>query len=239
MENIDQMAVMAAEDDALFSEFAHSQRHFIINCAYRATKKYITQSDDEWSVSLIAFLNAVKTYQQDKGSFLPYAEIIIKRQLIDYYRAQKKYNPELTVDPVIFENKPEDNEVNSNIRIAVSEKLVEHTDHSIKDEIESINNEFETFGFSFGLLAKSSPKSMKTKTACKEAILYILDNKSILNEIFLTKQLPVKIIEENTNLPRKLLEHHRRYILAAIMILSGEYPQLAEYMSFIRKEDTI
>ncbi len=239
MENIDQMAVMASKDDALFSEFAKAQRHFIINCAYRTTKKYITQSDDEWSIALIAFLNAVKTYQQDKGRFLPYAEIIIKRHLIDYYRSIKKYTPELTVDPIIFESKPDDEENNIDIRIAVSDKIVQQADNSIKDEIEAVNKEFKEFGFSFGSLSKCSPKSVKTKMACKKAILYILDNKFITNEIHLTKQLPIKIIQTDTGLPRKLLEHHRRYILAAIMILSGEYPRLAEYLSFIRKETTI
>lgn len=239
MENIDQMAVMASKDDTLFSEFAKTQRHFIINCAYRTTQKYINQSDDEWSIALIAFLNAVKTYQQDKGRFLPYAELIIKRHLIDYYRSRKKYTPELTVDPIIFESRPEDDEKNINIRIAVSEKLIQHADNSIKDEIETANKEFREFGFSFYSLSKCSPKSAKTKAACKRAILYILNNELIFNEISHTKQIPLKIIQENTNLPRKLLEHHRRYILAAIVILSGEYPRLAEYMSFIRKEDTI
>ncbi len=50
-----------------------------------------------------------------------------------------------------------------------------------------------------------------------------------------TKRLPIKIIQKNTNLPRKLLEHHRKYIVAAVIILSGDYPMLADYLSFIRK----
>ena len=45
----------------------------------------------------------------------------------------------------------------------------------------------------------------------------------------------IKKIIENTLLPRKILERHRNYIIAAVEILSGEYPLLAEYLSFIRK----
>jgi len=55
-------------------------------------------------------------------------------------------------------------------------------------------------------------------------------------EFYKTLQLPLKIIEKNTNLPRKILENHRKYIIAAVVILSGEYPLVAEYISFIRKD---
>jgi len=48
-----------------------------------------------------------------------------------------------------------------------------------------------------------------------------------------TKQLPIKIISENAKVPRKILERHRKYIITAAEILSGDYPKLAEYLSHI------
>ncbi len=51
-----------------------------------------------------------------------------------------------------------------------------------------------------------------------------------------TKLLPVKILEKNTKVPRKIIERHRKYIIAAIVILSGEYLELAEYLRYIREE---
>lgn len=236
MGNIDDMAMKAAKNDKLFSDFVEDQDHFIVNCAFRTTHRYITKSDDEWSVALIAFSRAVKSYDQSKGSFLPYAEMIIKNQLIDYYRSIKKYQSELMVDPEIFEMKPDEEENDVGIKIEIAEKIAQNKDESIKDEIEAANAEFKKFGFSFFALTECSPKSAKTRAACKQAVLYIMENKPIRDEIYLTKQLPIKIIQKNTDLPRKLLEHHRKYIIAAIEILSGEYPQLAEYLSFIRKE---
>jgi RNA polymerase sigma factor len=44
------------------------------------------------------------------------------------------------------------------------------------------------------------------------------------------------MIEKNSQVPRKILERHRKYIVAAIEILSGEYPYLAEYLRYIREE---
>ncbi len=118
---IDERAILAAHDDVLFSQFAKEQTHFIINCAYRATHRFISQSDDEWSISLIAFSNAVKSYDQEKGGFLPYAELLIKRSLVDYYRTTKKFDAEYFVSPEIFEfnSKDEEAEVSMKLEIAI------------------------------------------------------------------------------------------------------------------------
>jgi RNA polymerase sigma factor len=50
------------------------------------------------------------------------------------------------------------------------------------------------------------------------------------------KMLPVNVVEKNAKVPRKILERHRKYIIAAVEILSGDFPYLAEYIRFIREE---
>lgn len=235
MRNIDEMAVKAVTDERTFSDLVESQRRFLINCAFKVTKRYITDNDDEWSITLIAFSEAVKSYDLEKGSFLHYAETNINRRLIDYHRTEQKHSPEYSVNPSVFETEPEENDEELQMKIEIAKKLTFNTESSIKDEIEAANIEIKKFGFSFHDVADSSPKSTKTKAACKKAVLYILDNKEIMGDIYDTKQLPIKIIQKNTDLPRKLIEHHRKYIIAAMEILSGEYPHLAEYVSYIRK----
>lgn len=236
MREIDELAIKAALDDKLFSKLVEDQKHFIINCAFKTTKKYVRTSDDEWSIALLTFYDAVKSYDERKGGFLPYAELMIKRKLIDYYRTGKKYSSEYLVNPSIFESGPNEEDEDVGLKIEITEKLIENKEYSLKDEIEAANGELMKFGFSFFDLADCSPKSQKTKEACKKAVLYILDNNILVSEIYLSKQLPLKIIQKNTDLPRKILEHHRRYIIAAIEILSGEYPSLAGYISYIRKD---
>lgn len=236
MREIDELAVKAATDDKLFLKLVNNQKPFIINCAYKTTNKYIKTSDDEWSIAILAFYNAVKSYDESKGGFLPFAQLIIKRNLIDYYRSGKKYNSEYPVNPNVFESGPIEDDEDVGLKIQITDKLVENQEYSLKDEIDAANEELMKFGFSFFDLVECSPKSKKTKEACKKAVLYILNNNILISEIYSSKQLPIKTIQKNTNLPRKILERHRKYIIAAIEILSGEYPGLAEYVSFIRKE---
>lgn len=236
MRNIDEKALIAATDDQIFSAFIEENRRFIMNCVFRTTSRFITTSDDEWSIALIAFTYAVKSYNYDKGSFLSYAGLIIKRKLIDHYRSNQKYSSEQTVNPGLFETSPGDNEEEKGLKLKLSEKLAHTEDNSIKYEIEAANEVFKMFGFSFYDLIEHSPKSIKTRAACKAAVLYLLENDAVRSELYSTRQLPLKTIQKSTALPRKLLERHRKYIIAAAELLSGEYPCLAEYISFIRKE---
>lgn len=38
-----------------------------------------------------------------------------------------------------------------------------------------------------------------------------------------------------SGLPKKVVERHRRYIIAAAEIMNGEYPLLKTYMEYIRE----
>lgn len=236
MREIDKEAVAAKEDQKKLNDFIAEHKSFILNCAYKQTKRYITDSDDEYSVSLAAFSEAVKDYNLEKGSFLSFTEKIIVRRLIDYYRSQNKYSSEVAVDPGIFNTDPDEEEEDLPLRRMIAEKVSEQPDDSLKDEIEAANAAFSAFGFRFYDLISCSPKAGKTKEACVQAIKYIFDNPLLMDELNNTKQLSIKNIEKNTKLPRKILERHRKYIIAAVVILSGEYPYLSEYMRTIRKE---
>lgn len=234
MGTIDEKACTAKTDSKVFSELLQEQRHFIMKCTSKICHRFISDTDDEWSIALIAFSDAVRDYDESKGSFMAFAELKITHSLVDYYRSRKRFNREISATPQLFEEGEETED--RNLRIQVTQKLTTFVDTSIQDEIEAANQVFVRFGFTFYGLTESSPKSAKTREACKIAVLYFLENPDLRQELFTSLQLPMKQLEKNTGLPRKLLERHRRYIIAAVEILGGGYPKLAEYLSFIRKD---
>ena len=215
---IDQIAIAVAHDDEKLSEFIKQYEFFIINTASKTAKHYISKSDDEWAIALTAFSDAVKKYEYERGSFISFAELIIRNSLIDYYRVQGKRSKEIQVEQI------ED------------EAIVEYNDNNLKLEIEAITQVLKSYNFSFMDLVGCSPKATKTKIACAKAVSYIIKNPLLMNEMQVSKQLPIKIIEKNIDIPRKIIERHRKYIIAAVEILYGEYPYLSEYLSYIRKE---
>lgn len=234
---IDKKAVNALNNKDILEQFLKDNERFIISCAYKTTNKYITKSDDEWSIALEAFMQAIKDYSFEKGSFLSFANLVIHRRLIDFLKKQSRYNPEISVDPYVFSGEPSENEEeNTFIKAQVLEKTTIFDNHSIKDEIEAVTQVFLKYGFSFYDLIDCSPKSTKTKSACSLACEFMISNLGVLSEMRLSKNLPLKIIEKNMGVPRKILERHRKYIIAVVEILTNDYPLLAEYLRTFREE---
>lgn len=237
MKEPDKHALEAKDDPDALADLIKQNEFLIIKTCASVTHRFITKNDDEFSIALLAFHEAVKTYELEKGRFLSFASLVIKRRLIDYVRKQDKHKLELSVNPSVFDTEPEeDDDENISIRLAVSAKVSQRENKSLTYEIEEANQHFSQFGFSFYDLTSCSPKSKKTKEACSKAVGYLLSNPVLIDELNESKLLAIKIIEKNTKLPRKLLERHRKYIIAAVMILSGEYPNLADYLRCIRKE---
>ena len=236
MRELDSYVLEAKSNPSVLETLIKQQEHYILKCASKTCHRYITKSDDEWSIALMAFTQAVQSYDHTKGSFLSFTDLVIKRRLIDYIKSQTKFSSEVTVDPIAFDTEPEEDAPDAPIRIAVAEQVSKQDNNDLKYEIEAANTKFSEYGFSFFDLSECSPHAAKTKKACAEAVNYMLGNELLVKELRATKQLPLKIIEKNTRVPRKILERHRKYIIAAIEILSGEYPYLTDYLRYIREE---
>ncbi len=237
MREIDIMVETAKTDEKVMEELVLKHENFILKSASSIARSYVSKSDDEWSIALAAFTEAVRTYSMDKGSFLNFAELVIRRRTIDYIRSKSRYAPEISINPALFDTESDDeDEDDISIKIAVAEKVSNPVDNSLKLEIELANDVFSSYGFTFFDLSDCSPKAKKTKQSCAKAVAYMLKNPILVSNMKVMKLLPVKIIEKNAKIPRKVLERHRKYIIAAVEIISGDYPYLAEYMRFIREE---
>jgi RNA polymerase sigma factor len=235
MSDLDLLAIDAKNNIDIMNKLIIQYENFILRCASSASRSYISKSDDEWSIALSAFTEAINNYSVGKGSFLNFAELVIRRRIIDFMRSKSRYSPEITVNPSLFNTDAKDeDEYTMQSEIAKKVSVVE--DNSIKLEITLINEVFSEYGFSFMDLAECSPKSKKTKKSCAQAVAYLINNPILTSEIKIKKQLPLNIIEKHTRIPRKLLERHRKYIIAAVEIMSGDFPNLAGYMGYIRQE---
>jgi RNA polymerase sigma factor len=77
----DEQAILASQDERAFEEFLTKNRGFIVKCAYEISKQYINEHDDEWSVSIMAFHEAVRTYDLQKDLFCHMHQLLSKENL--------------------------------------------------------------------------------------------------------------------------------------------------------------
>ncbi len=220
-----------ARDRFLLREEEHIRR-----LTSTLARRPITRSDDEWSVALLAVSQAIDDYDETRGAFWSYAALVIKSRLTDLYRSQARHAREIAVQPAAFDGEVDDSEGNLSVQCQVRDAAGVSVDTTLRDEIEAIGQELSAYGFSFFDLADCSPKSTATRHGCFAAIRAMLTPPPLVPELQKTHRLPLQALIERTGLPRKLLDRHRRYVIAASLILHGEYPGLAAYFQSVKKE---
>ena len=234
MDEFSRKALKAKESDDEFNVFASERKKFILSCASKACKRFVNESDDEWSVSLIAFHEAVEKYDKSKGRFSSFSNLVIKRRLMDSFDKESRHWAEIATKPEVLggEIDPEeagafDIEVSKAAKEAGSDLGIENP---IKDEIDALNQELAPFGFELFDVAKDSPKAGRTKKSCAAAIMAIVHDEGLYDSFNRKKKLPYEELLKVDKVTKKVLERHRKYLIMAVTVLTGDYPHLAEYV---------
>src|SRR5665648_1234044 len=171
---IDEMAISAAGDEEVLEQFILQEMPYIRACAGKTLSMHINNGSEEELLALEAFVEAVDSYSFDKGSFLSFARLVIRRRLIDGLRKEKEMENIIPMDPAdLIINKDKKDTEN------LLEK--ENSEEKIADEIGMLAGSLKKYGFSFSDLAVCSPKAKKQKKPAKKSS-YILQ-KMILSSM--------------------------------------------------------
>ena len=244
-DDVSDRVLRAQEDEEYLNEFIKENKRFILMKAFQSVKHFVSESDDEWSIAMIAFHEAVHSYDVSKGNFRAFAGLVIKRRLTDYVIGQLRHQAEIPVEADDMDGDGEQGEEMTPLQLEVRSKMVELSEQGmggetpgstpIRDEIEAVQELLRPYGFTFFDLTECSPKTEKTKKACAQAVTALLRDPALFEKMRTSHTLPMKELIAASGVQKKLLERHRRYIIAAAEIMNGEYPLLREYMAYIRK----
>lgn len=238
--SVNDCAVAAAASPSLREEFIHQQEHLILKTASRASFRYITKSDDEWSVALCAFSDAIDKYRPEQGDFIPFSRILMKRALIDYHRSAASHLTEISTSPFVLEglnDAEETDDLDKTVYLAVVEQSQAAAEKNLQDEILAANDLLRNYGFRFFDLTECSPQQEKTKWECAKAIRFVLSQPDVYRKLEQKRKLPIRELAAGSGVSRKTLDRYRKYIIMAVLILHGDYPQIAEYLKFVWKEE--
>ena len=117
--------------------------------------------DDELSIAMIAFHEAIGGYAKHRGSFLKYASMLIRSRLIDYARKERRHRQTVSLDaPAAGEESA-----------SLGETLPEERDHpaesahrqATRQEIEELSRQMESFGVSLSDVAEKAARLKEEK----------------------------------------------------------------------------
>ena len=240
--SVNDCAVAAAVSPSLREDFIHQQEQLILKTASRVSYRYITKSDDEWSVALCAFSEAIDRYHPDRGDFIPFSRMLMKRALIDYHRSTASHLTEISTSPFVLEglnDAEETDDLDKSVYLAIVEQSQDAADKSLQEEILAVNELLQKYGFRFFDLTECSPQQEKTKQECARAIRSVLSQSDVYRKLEQKRKLPIREIAASSGVSRKTLDRYRKYIIMAALILRGDYPRIAEYLNFVWKEEQV
>lgn len=207
-------------------DFIDKYTDFILSSAASTAKRYISRDDDFFSVALIAFNEAIESYDENRGNFFSYANLVIRSRITDEMR--KNINNEIPMSALIKTN---DNGETEEFDMIGKGEIVS----DIAVELAILKDELEKFDINLFDVSKQMPKSQKTKSAINKVIKFILNNNECQKVILTKNELPLILIATNTGVHKKTLERHRKYIIASTVILSHDYPLISEYIPIARE----
>lgn len=214
--------VYEAKDDMIKAD------EMILNCMpfiKSETAKFMKRppiegQDDELSISMIAFHEAICSYSMKKGTFFKFASLLIKNRLIDYVRKESRHKEVVSLDVPIGDEKK-----------AVIENIDSGKNHSedivmrnaTRMEIEELSRQMQEFDVTLNDVADNCPRQKRTLTACQKVLDFARKDKELMNEFLRTKRLPIAKLVEGSGIERKTLERHRKYVIALMLIYTNGY----------------
>lgn len=198
---------------------------FLKKAAYLACNRYIDEHDDEYSIALGGFHEAVMKYDSSRdASFMTFAHLVIRRKLIDHLRKESRAGLAAHIA------KGEEEAAAA----ADAASYIHFSDQQEADkrreEIQIYSELLAGFGLSFSELSHVSPKHADARKTAMDIAVIVCSSEEMKSETLRKKRLPIKKIEQVVGVSRKTIERHRKYILAMVILRNSDLPILQEYL---------
>lgn len=207
---------------------------FILRTVTHVCKRRIGWNDDEASIGLIAFNEAVDRYRDEYGkTFDNFAFLMIRSRLIDEFRRKAKIAQ--------AETKWQDEEAELSIAETASSLVAfekQERAAALAEELAYYDERLQQFGIRLEELEEVTPSHRDTRQRMIRIARMFCNKQEWLKELFLKKQLPLNEITKEVDVSKKTLERNRKYLISLILIFGCEdFARIRQTISFAELEE--
>lgn len=191
--------------------------------------------DDMLVIGMMAFTQSVQSYHAEKGTFLAYASKVIKNRIIDEERRELKHSSKF----ILLHRENENGEVKAEPeeQDAVDQYQRELERKALAEEINDFSTELTKYQIQFSELPRVCPKHKKSRELCSDLAMEI-KNHPELSEAFVRKhRLPQAELALKFHISVKTIEKHRKYIVAMVVLMMGDYPNIHTFIPKYREAE--
>ena len=205
--------------DSLIGQYMN----FIQAETVRFTQGVPTQvREDQLSVAMFAFYEAVRGYERGRGAFLPYAATAIRRRLIDYIRKEGRHQGLVSFDAPAGQEEESHAlwEVTPDEKNGIQQWNVRT---STREELEEFRRNLSEYSITLSDVADNCPRQDRTLKACHKVLDAAKRNPKLLERLMQSHKLPIAELSELSGVSRKTLERHRTYLVAILLAYTNGY----------------
>lgn len=225
----DRIALAQQGDQMVQDHLLKSYQPFIAKCVSEVCKRYIDpKRDDEFSIGLSAFNEAILAYSPDRGSsFLSFAKLVIKRKVIDYIRFIQK-GPSTTSFDEMYDAEQMENPIEI---LAVNKAYeLEQDAWYRKVEILEFKEKLREYKLTLTELTIVSPKHRDARDSAVRTARILFADPVLRTYVRDKKKLPMKELVKRVEVSKKTLERNRKFIIAIFIVLSEDFMYLKDYL---------
>lgn len=201
-------------------EFIEKYTPFIISCISKFTGRYVSvENDDEYSIGMMAFLEAIDKYNEERGDFFAFSRLVIESRLKNFFEKENKNNKNKSIEDYqekgidLLGNLEDDSNRDSDSEF-------------IAIEINKLKKDINEFGFSIEELVEKSPKHKDTREKAIDISEKSSKEKEITDFMFMKKRLPIKNMSKKFKVSEKVIRNSKLFIITVIIIFFKGYRNL-------------
>lgn len=202
------------------------ERHmaFIIRTISSLTGRYVAvENDEEFSIALSAFAEAVEKYDEERGSFLGFAKLVIESRLKSYFARENARPREASLEELYEQGRDFPDEGDGG-----------ESGDNLRDEVLLYREELSLFGLTLETLADEAPKHRDTRENAIGIAKKAGNDPPTVEITYQKRRLPVRAVARVAQVTEKVVKRSKSFILAAMIIFVKEYPGLNSFVTGAR-----
>ncbi len=210
---------------------------FIKAEAAKVTGTSPSHQEDEVSIAMFAFYEAILAFEPGRGAFLKLAAMTIRSRIIDYRRKQLRHEGSLSLE---LREDPEDDRSLGDRITDDRANLENHQNRAdAQKEIAHFVLQLSEFGLSLGDIADNCPKQARTQRACIQVLDYARQHPALLEQLVQTKKLPMSQLVLGAKADKKTLERHRKYLVAILLAYTNGFEIIRGHLQMLKRKEEL
>ncbi len=229
--------LLAQSDSATADTLIEQYLPFIKSEAAKTMGRFPGQEDDELSIAMFAFYEAMMAFQAGRGAFLKLAALAIRNRLIDYRRRQQRHEGNLSLETPVGS---EDDRTLAQ-QLPDEKACLEQRQSRLaaRQEIDHFSLQLEGFGLCLSDIAANCPKQERTMAVCMQVLDYARQHPDLLAALAATGKLPMTQLVQGTGADRKTLERHRKYLVAILLAYTNGFEMIRGHLQSIPRKEAL